>query len=245
MLPRYIAPALDFFDAFLTGRGRPCGRAARALAPAARRLAGVARAGRRRAPPSCASTSATPERAGADAAGGSLVPEPGERSEATWVHDPENLVPRRSSTRSRPCTSIPDERAVESRPDVLTFTTPEWDEPVTLAGRVVAHLDVSSDAPSLFLHVKLVDVHGRPRPRAAVRPGGRDRPGRGAAVEVYLGHTGYRVQPGHRLRLHVASSDFPVFLPIRAPRRTRGTRRRRARTGRRWPRAARRRRTSA
>ena len=32
-------------------------------------------------------------------------------------------------------------------------------------------------------------------------------------AEVYLGHTGYRVLPGHRLRLHVASSDFPVFLP--------------------------------
>ena len=32
-------------------------------------------------------------------------------------------------------------------------------------------------------------------------------------AEVYLGHTGYRVAPGHRLRLHVASSDFPVFLP--------------------------------
>ncbi len=37
--------------------------------------------------------------------------------------------------------------------------------------------------------------------------------GRGALAEVYLGHTGYRVEPGHRLRLHVAASDFPVFLP--------------------------------
>ena len=35
----------------------------------------------------------------------------------------------------------------------------------------------------------------------------------GAIAEVYLGHTGYQVAPGHRLRLHVASSDFPVFLP--------------------------------
>ena len=38
-------------------------------------------------------------------------------------------------------------------------------------------------------------------------------PDAGAPAEVYLGHTGYRVEPGHRLRLHVASSDFPVFLP--------------------------------
>ena len=108
----------------------------------------------------------------------------------------------------------PDEREVESRPDVMTFTTPAWDEPVTLAGRVVAHLEVGSDAPSMFLHVKLVDVHaGRPRARAAVRPESSTRPAPATVAEVYLGHTGYRVQPGHRLRLHVASSDFPVFLP--------------------------------
>ncbi len=37
--------------------------------------------------------------------------------------------------------------------------------------------------------------------------------GHAAPAEVYLGHTGYRVQPGRRLRLQVASSDFPVFLP--------------------------------
>jgi len=35
----------------------------------------------------------------------------------------------------------------------------------------------------------------------------------GAMAEVYLGHTGYRVEPGHRLRLQVQASDFPVFLP--------------------------------
>ena len=30
--------------------------------------------------------------------------------------------------------------------------------PLTLAGRVVAHLRVASDGPSMYLHVKLVDV---------------------------------------------------------------------------------------
>ena len=28
-----------------------------------------------------------------------------------------------------------------------------------------------------------------------------------------MGHTGYRVQRGHRLRVHIASSDFPEFVP--------------------------------
>ena len=79
---------------------------------------------------------------------------------------------------------------------------------------MVAHLQVGSDAPSMFLHVKLVDVHEDGRAHTLLF-GQRvvDNPGPGAHAEVYLGHTGDRVPPGHRLRLHVASSDFPVFLP--------------------------------
>ena len=153
------------------------------------------------------------ERATADEAGGTLVPVAGERAEASWQHDPGDLVP---STLVNPFAALyeyPDERAIEARPDVLTFTTRGWDEPVTLAGRVVAHLEVTSDAPSLFLHVKLVDVHPDGRAHTLLFGQIVHEPAPGTLAEVYLGHTGYRVEPGHRLRLHVASSDFPVFLP--------------------------------
>ena len=107
----------------------------------------------------------------------------------------------------------PDEREVEGRPDVMVFTTPAWDEPVTLAGRVVAHLRVAGDGPSMYLHVKLVDV--QPDGQAHTLLYGQqvvERPGGGTTAEVYLGHTGHLVEPGRRLRLHVATSDFPVFL---------------------------------
>ena len=153
-------------------------------------------------------------RATADAAGGSLVAGRPGRDEVTWIHDPSNLVP---STLVDPFAALyeyPDEREVESRADVLTFTTPAYEEAVTLAGRVVAHLEVSTTGPSMFLHVKLVDVHADGRAHALLF--GQQvaaNPGRVGTIEVYLGHTGYRVLPGHRLRLHVASSDFPVFLP--------------------------------
>jgi uncharacterized protein len=212
MLPPYVEPALDFFDAFLTGRSDPAG------VPRVRwHLPRVGWQESATWPPPGASERrlylASAERAGSGAAGGALAAEPGERSEATWIHDPDDLVP---STLVNPFAALfeyPDERAVEARPDVMTFTAPAWADPVTLAGRVVAHLDVASDGPSLFLHVKLVDVH--PDGRAHTLLFGqvvRDAAARGLA-EVYLGHTGYRVMPGHRLRLHVASSDFPVFLP--------------------------------
>jgi hypothetical protein len=213
MLPGYIGPALDFFDAFLTGRSNP------ADVPRARWH--LPHAGWQEAPswPPPGATElrlylADAVRATQDEAGGSLAAEPGDRSQAAWVHDPGDLVP---STLVNPFTAVleyPDERAVESRADVLTFTAPAWDEPMTLAGRVVAHLEVGSDAPTMFLHVKLVDVHGDGRAHALLC--GQQvvhDPGDGTMAEVYLGHTGYRVMPGHRLRLQVACSDFPVFLP--------------------------------
>jgi predicted acyl esterase len=66
----------------------------------------------------------------------------------------------------------------------------------------------------MFLHVKLVDVHEDGRAHTLLF-GQIVHDGVPAATvaQVYLGHTGYELKPGHRLRLHVASSDFPLFLP--------------------------------
>ena len=61
--------------------------------------------------------------------------------------------------------------------------------------------------------MKLVDVHPDGRAHTLLFGQIACEPRPGELAEVYLGHTGYRVEPGHRLRLHVASSDFPVFLP--------------------------------
>lgn len=213
MLPGYIGPALDFFDAFLRRRGDP------ADVPRVRwHLAGTGWQQSPCWPPPGAFELrlhlADAALATRDETGGSLAEAPAERSEAAWVHDPDDLVP---STLVNPFTTLfeyPDERGVESRADVLTFTTAVLDRPLTLAGRVVAHLEVGSDAPSLFLHVKLVDVHADGRAHALLF--GQqvvDDPGAGTRAAVYLGHTGYRVFPGHRLRLQIACSDFPVFLP--------------------------------
>src|SRR5262249_39061951 len=109
----------------------------------------------------------------------------------------------------------PDERAVEGRSDVLTFTGEPLDEPLDLAGPVNAHLHVSSDASSMQLHVKLIDVFPDGRALMLLRgqttvatPGSEP-----VEAAVYLSHTGYRLEAGHRLRLHVASSDFPLYVP--------------------------------
>jgi putative CocE/NonD family hydrolase len=132
----------------------------------------------------------------------------------TWVHDPEQLVP---STIVNPFAFLyeyPDEQEVAARPDVVVFASEPLSQPLTLAGRVVAHLTVGSDGPSMFVHVKLVDVSSDGG--AHILLYGQDaveQPGDGTPVQLYLGHTGHRLPAGHRLRLQVASSDYPLYLP--------------------------------
>jgi putative CocE/NonD family hydrolase len=204
MLAAYLEPALGFFDAFLAGRRDP------ATVPRVRwHLASVGWQESSRWPPPGASTLRLHL-----ASDGALTATMPERGQVAWTHDPDDLVP---STLVNPFTTLleyPDERAIDGRDDVVLFTTDALAEPLTLAGRVVAFLEIGSDAPSVHLHAKLVDVHPDGRAHALLfgQTVVRD-PGDGVVAEVYLGHTGYAVGAGHRLRLQVATSDFPVFLP--------------------------------
>jgi putative CocE/NonD family hydrolase len=150
----------------------------------------------------------------AGAAGGSLRSSPPtEESAAQWTHDPRDLVP---STVENPFAFLrecPDEREVEARRDVLTFTGEPLSRPLDLTGPVTARLRVTTDGPSMHVFAKLVDVF--PDGRAVMLLRGQistAEPDGAHAADVYLGHTGYRVEAGHRLRLHVASSDFPLYV---------------------------------
>jgi predicted acyl esterase len=204
MLPRYIGPAIDFFDAFLTGRSQP------ESVPRVRWHLGNEGW---RSSPSWPPPGARERRLHLSAAG-SLTDEPAGDGEVAWVHDPEQLVP---STIVNPFAFLyeyPDEQEVATRPDVVAFSSDPSSEPLTLAGRVVAHLTVGSDGPSMFVHVKLVDV--APDGGAHILLYGQDavqQPGDGRPAQLYLGHTGHRLLPGHRLRLQIASSDYPLYLP--------------------------------
>ena len=204
MLPRYLEPALDFFDAHLAGRTDP------ASVPRVRWHLG--NDGWHE------SSSWPPPGARADrlhlAATGSLDADPAEPGEVAWVHDPDDLVP---STIVDPFSFLlehPDEGRVAARPDVAVFTGEVLSAPLTLAGRVVVHLWVAGDGPSMCLHVKLVDVSPDGGSHTLLYGQERvERPGESRSVEVYLGHTGHRIPAGHRLRLQIASSDYPLYVP--------------------------------
>jgi uncharacterized protein len=153
---------------------------------------------------------------GAD--GGGLSPAPDRRAATVrWEHDSANPVPCLDRNWWRPLLDVPDERAVEQRPDVPTFTTDAWPDGLRLAGPVSLHAPVISTARPAQLVIKLCDV----------APGGRSRrileaPGRliGTAADVHLGDVGYLLRPGHRLRVQIASACFPHYLPLTQPPRS-------------------------
>jgi putative CocE/NonD family hydrolase len=212
MLPRYLGSALDFFDMFLKGEANDVPRvrwhhgndgwrtAASWPPPGARELR---------------LHLAAADRAARDVEGGRLVAAPDATTTvARWVHDPADLVP---STVVNPFAflhEVPDERAVEDRPDVLTFTSEALDRPLDLVGPASVRVAVGSTAPSTALFAKLVDV-GQDGSAMMLTRGQTmvHLPDPSRPVRIDLAHMGYRVLPGHRLRVQLASSDFPLYLP--------------------------------
>lgn len=111
-----------------------------------------------------------------------------------------------------------DNRAIEARPDVLTYDSARVDHALDLIGTVTARIVVRTEHPDADVFVRLCDVapsgrstnltDGLRRLRAADRP---DEHGDRVA-EVELSPTAYRFRPGHRLRLQVAGGAHPNFV---------------------------------
>jgi uncharacterized protein len=118
---------------------------------------------------------------------------------------------------------------LSSRPDVLVFQTPPLAEELTIAGDVAVVLCISSDRPTTDFTAKLVDVHppsgDYPQGfamnlcdgilRASFRNGFERAeplvPGEVAEIRIELYPIANRFSPGHRIRLEIASSNFPRF----------------------------------
>jgi putative CocE/NonD family hydrolase len=116
-----------------------------------------------------------------------------------------------------------DQRPLESRADVLVYTSAPLTEPLTVVGSVEVVLFVSSSAPDTDFTAKLVDVH--PSGRAEILADGILRmryrgslsdpeplePGEVEEIRILVGGTANEFKAGHRIRLDVSSSNFPRF----------------------------------
>jgi putative CocE/NonD family hydrolase len=211
MLDSYTGPAVEFFDVFLKGVAQP-----ESLPRVRWKLGHVGwRTASSWPPPEAARTElylAGPSAAAGPVPGGTLARRPADGTEsAQWRYDPDDLVPSAAADTFSQLRDHADERGTLDRDDVLVFTSSAADRPLDLAGPVHALLHVASTAPTYDIFVRLLDLAPDGTARLIVRGCAQaDRPGE---VDIALGHTGYRLRPGHRLALMIAGSDFPNHLP--------------------------------
>lgn len=116
-----------------------------------------------------------------------------------------------------------DQRPTLDRSDVLVYSGEPLDADLELTGPVTATLHVSSSATDTDFVVKLIDVapdgYAHPISEGIVRARFRDslsapvllEPGRVYAIPVELYALSHVVAAGHRIRVHVTSSDFPQW----------------------------------
>jgi predicted acyl esterase len=132
----------------------------------------------------------------------------------SWTYDPADAVPSALENSFAVLFEYPDERATGERDDVLVFDGTAATEPLDLAGPVDLWVRVGSTAPTTDVFAKLLDVDPEGSARMIVRGQAvLTRPDADRLVRIEMGHTGYRLRPGHRLRLHLTSSDFPEYAP--------------------------------
>jgi uncharacterized protein len=118
-----------------------------------------------------------------------------------------------------------DQRAIPARADYLRFQTPVLDRDLTIAGPVKVELYGATDGPDTDFMAKLVDVypdgyealvldapvrarfrHGRmPDDVKMMTPGAPEE------LDIDLWSTAITFEKGHRLALHITSSNSPRF----------------------------------
>lgn len=150
---------------------------------------------------------------------GRLAPDLPPESEADkYVYDPGDPTPNVGGAVLGGVSGPRDNRELEARPDVLTYTSAPFTENFEIIGPVSAELYVRPGREHADFFVRLCDVD----------PGGKStnicdgilrvEPGRPAAdeegclsVRIELWPTAYCFRPGHALRVQVSSGAFPRF----------------------------------
>jgi putative CocE/NonD family hydrolase len=158
---------------------------------------------------------------------GSLsVTAPGAEKKDEFDYDPQNPVP---TIGGRLCCggALPpgpaDQRANETRPDVLVFSTPPLTADTEVTGYISVELYASTSAIDTDFTALLVDVDEsgyarfltdgivRARYRENTKAGSPITPGEVYKYTIDLWATANVFKAGHRIRLYISSSNFPRF----------------------------------
>jgi putative CocE/NonD family hydrolase len=145
-----------------------------------------------------------------------------------FEYDPMNPVPSHGGNVCCTGNAITagsfDQRQIESRPDVLVYTTEPLKEGIEVSGPIEVTLYVSSDAKDTDFTVKLIDVYPdgrvynldetiqRMRYREGYdKPNVWMQPGKVYKVTLHPMVTSNYFAAGHHIRIEVSSSNFPRF----------------------------------
>jgi len=139
------------------------------------------------------------------------------RGRASYRYDPENPVPTVGGRNLFLEAGPKDQRVIESRQDVLTFTSDTLTEDVEVTGRITAVIVASTDQKDTDIAIRLTDVYPDGR-SILIADGIRSlstaegfQPGKPTVVEVDLWSTSQLFVEGHRIRVSVSSSNYPQF----------------------------------
>jgi len=155
----------------------------------------------------------------------SMRPPQERKASISYKYDPQDPVPTIGGANLSITRGPKDQRPVESRPDVLLFTSERLDHPLEIAGPVKVRLWASSTAADTDFTAKLCDVYPdgrsmivldgiiRARHRNSVEKSELMRPGRIYEFEIDLWSTALVFSPGHCIRVAISSSNAPRFEP--------------------------------
>jgi putative CocE/NonD family hydrolase len=153
--------------------------------------------------------------------------EPGAEQPDRFLYDPRHPVPTRGGPLCCWAGALPqgayDQTPVESRADVLVYTTPPLTADVEVTGPVLVTLYAASSAVDTDFTAKLVDVHPsgfaqnltdgirRARYRQSTTHPEPIEPGKVYEYTIDLWATSNVFKAGHCIRLEISSSNFPRF----------------------------------
>jgi putative CocE/NonD family hydrolase len=135
----------------------------------------------------------------------------------SYTYDPNRPVPSAGGAMLGPGAGVARQNDVETRRDVLVYTTGVLDRDREVTGPVRLVLHVSTTARETDFTGKLVDVHGDGAAynvsegivRRRYEP--QVKGGRATEIRIDLWPTSMIFLRGHRIRLEVTSSSYPRF----------------------------------
>ncbi|MQA83008.1 MAG: CocE/NonD family hydrolase [Streptosporangiales bacterium] len=130
-----------------------------------------------------------------------------------YRYDPATPTPTAGGTAVGLRAGAKDNRSIEARADVVTFTSAVLDSDLTAIGPVSASIHVRSSVSCFDVFVRVCDVHPRGRSMnvcdGIVRVNGSNGI---EPVDVVLWPMGHVFRRGHRIRVQVSSGAHPRFI---------------------------------